>query len=134
MAVTVLQVLRWFPGGEAIFRAEQAFLSCSDAVGGHEDRISVLHDHLLQDIVSRLPAKDAARTAFLDAGADLPAGGADGFPHLRELIMFGNEMPGGHNLDHLLARSPVLDTFAVALSKMFECVHLHSQSFKCVLL
>lgn len=71
---------------------------------------------------------------FPDAGAGLPAGGADGFPHLRELIMFGNDMPGGRDLDHLLARSPVLDTFAVALSKMFERVHLRSQSFKCVLL
>ncbi|CAM0943327.1 unnamed protein product [Alopecurus aequalis] len=245
MAVAVLHVLRWFPGGEAIARAEHAFLSCSDAEAGHEDRISALHDHLLEDIVSRLPAKDAARTAVLasrwrhiwlstplvfhdhhllpsrdrghvaavarvlaahpgpfrtvsigycdfglhdrelaewprllaakaihdlvlvnmpadldrlpavpadilrcdsfrrlllgfwkfpDAGAGLPAGGADGFPHLRELIMFGNEMPGGRDLDHLLARCPVLHTFAVSLSKMFERVHLRNQSFRCVLL
>jgi hypothetical protein len=245
MAVAVLHVLRWFPGGEAIYRADHAFLSCSDAEGGQEDRISALHDHLLEDIVSRLPAKDAARTAVLasrwrqlwrstplvfhdrhllpsrdrghvaavarvlashpgpfrtvsighcdfgrhdrelaewprilankgvqdlalvnmpadfdrlpavpadillcdsfrrlllgfwkfpDAGADLPAGGPDGFPHLRELVMFGNEMPGGHDLDRLLARSPVLDTFAVALSKMFERVHLRSESFRCALL
>uniref|UniRef100_A0ACD5YMU5 Uncharacterized protein n=1 Tax=Avena sativa TaxID=4498 RepID=A0ACD5YMU5_AVESA len=71
---------------------------------------------------------------FPDAGTDLPAGGADGFPHLRELIMFGNNMPGGRDLDHLLSRCPVLDTFAVSLSKMFERVHLRSQSFRCVTL
>ncbi|XP_051209511.1 F-box/FBD/LRR-repeat protein At1g13570 [Lolium perenne] len=245
MAAAVLHVLRWFPGGESIARAKHSFLSCSDADGGYEDRISALHDHLLHHILSRLPAKDAARTAalasrwrhlwrstplvfhdhhllpsrdrahvaavarvlaahpgpfrtvsigycdfachdrelaewprllaakgvqdlalvnmpadfdrlpavpadvlrcdtfrrlllgfwkFPDAGAHLPAGGADGFPHLWELIMFGNEMPGGRDLDHLLARCPVLHTFAVSLSKMFQRVHLRNQSFRCVLL
>ncbi|KAM0851755.1 hypothetical protein ACQ4PT_052219 [Festuca glaucescens] len=65
MAAAVLHVLRWFPGGEAIARAKHSFLSCSDAEGGYEDRTNALHDHLLQDIVSRLPSKDAARTAAL---------------------------------------------------------------------
>jgi hypothetical protein len=43
-------------------------------------------------------------------------------------------MPGGRDLDHLLARCPVLHTFAVSLSKMFQRVHLRNQSFRCVLL
>ncbi|KAM0897444.1 hypothetical protein ACQ4PT_022578 [Festuca glaucescens] len=79
---------------------------------------------------------DKMRTTAANVAARQAVGGSDMLSkwHLQELIMFSNEMPGGHNLDHLLARSPVLDTFAVALSKMFECIHLRSQSFKCVLL
>ncbi|KAE8804110.1 hypothetical protein D1007_20077 [Hordeum vulgare] len=64
MAAGVRQVLDWFAGSEAILRAERAVLSASTTAGG-EDRISALHNHLLRDIVSRLHARDAARTAAL---------------------------------------------------------------------
>ncbi|XP_044407020.1 uncharacterized protein [Triticum aestivum] len=123
MAAGVWNVLDWFPGGEAILRAESAFLSASTAAGG-EDRISALHDHLLRDIVSRLPARDAARTAAL----------AYRWRHLRELTLLGVHMPDCDNLDHLLPRSPVLDTLVVVLSRIFHHIHLCSQSLKSALL
>ncbi|XBI50386.1 hypothetical protein VPH35_113797 [Triticum aestivum] len=243
MAAGVWNVLDWFPGGEAILRAESAFLSASTAAGAGEDRISALHDHPLRDIVSRLPARDAARTAALasrwrhlwrstplvfhdphllpsrqpelaaavarvlaahpgpfatvsirccdfrrqslelaecprllaakavrdlvlvnnmaadldhlpDAPAgvlscaslrrlflgyfrfpDTGAGREEGlFPHLRELSLLGVHMPDCDNLDHLLARSPVLDTLVLVLSRIFHHIHLCSQSLKSALL
>ncbi|RCV26042.1 hypothetical protein SETIT_5G213600v2 [Setaria italica] len=54
-------VLRCLPGA-AVTRA--GTLSASDDHDG-EDRISALPDELLRDVVSRLPIKDAARTAVL---------------------------------------------------------------------
>ncbi|KAM0904329.1 hypothetical protein ACQ4PT_018050 [Festuca glaucescens] len=67
MAGSIEQVLGWFPGGDAIARCRATSLSFSAAAAGYdgEDRISALGDHILRDIVSRLPVKDAARTAAL---------------------------------------------------------------------
>ncbi|KAM3347751.1 hypothetical protein ACQJBY_021582 [Aegilops geniculata] len=71
---------------------------------------------------------------FPDTGVSPPGGGADGFPHLRELSLFGTDDMLGGDLDRLLACSPVLDTLALVLSPTCERVHLRSQSLKCVLL
>ncbi|KAK1620931.1 hypothetical protein QYE76_026448 [Lolium multiflorum] len=65
MAGSVEQVLGWFPGGDAIARYSATSLSFSAPAVDGEDRISALGDHILCDIVSRLPVKDAARTAAL---------------------------------------------------------------------
>uniref|UniRef100_A0ACD5YWG5 Uncharacterized protein n=1 Tax=Avena sativa TaxID=4498 RepID=A0ACD5YWG5_AVESA len=64
---SVEQVLGWFPGGDAIARCSATFLSFPAAAACYdgEDLISPLGDHILRDIVSRLPVKDAARTAAL---------------------------------------------------------------------
>lgn len=71
---------------------------------------------------------------FPDTGVSPPGGGADGFPHLRELSLFGTDDMLGGDLDRLLASSPVLDTLGLVLSPACERVHLRSQSLKCVLL
>ena len=70
---------------------------------------------------------------FPDTGSGPTGGAADGFPHLRELSVFGTDMTG-RDLDHLLASSPVLDTLALILSRTCERVHLRSRSLKRVLL
>ncbi|KAF7110075.1 hypothetical protein CFC21_110230 [Triticum aestivum] len=57
---------------------------------------------------------------------------ADAFlPHLRKLDMIGISMTE-HDLDYLLAASPVLQTLTLALNSP-KRVHLRSQSLRCVL-
>uniref|UniRef100_A0ACD5ZE37 Uncharacterized protein n=1 Tax=Avena sativa TaxID=4498 RepID=A0ACD5ZE37_AVESA len=63
MATVIEDVLGYFPGG-AHALARSSSLSAAAGYDG-EDRVSALPDYLLRNIVSRLPAKDAARSAAL---------------------------------------------------------------------
>jgi hypothetical protein len=63
MATAIEDVLGYFPGGaHALVRSSS--LSAATGYDG-EDRVSALPDNLLRNILSRLPAKDAARAASL---------------------------------------------------------------------
>ncbi|CAL4975439.1 unnamed protein product [Urochloa decumbens] len=59
--------------------------------------------------------------------------GADVFPHLKEFSMLSASM-SEHDLEHMLACSPELETLALILSRMTKRIHLRSQSLKCMLL
>ncbi|CAO2170516.1 unnamed protein product [Urochloa humidicola] len=59
--------------------------------------------------------------------------GADIFPHLKELSMLCVSM-SEHDLEHMLACSPELETLALIIDRMTKRIRLRSQSLKCMLL
>uniref|UniRef100_A0A8I6YKA1 FBD domain-containing protein n=2 Tax=Hordeum vulgare subsp. vulgare TaxID=112509 RepID=A0A8I6YKA1_HORVV len=63
---------------------------------------------------------------------DLSRGADVIFPHLQRLNMIGNAM-SDHDLEYLLAASPVLKIITLARNKL-KHVHLRSQSLQCVVI
>uniref|UniRef100_A0A453PH81 F-box domain-containing protein n=1 Tax=Aegilops tauschii subsp. strangulata TaxID=200361 RepID=A0A453PH81_AEGTS len=63
MAAIIEKIMGWLPGGGNAVASAVSLSAAADYDG--EDLISALPDDLLRNIVSRLPVKDAARTATL---------------------------------------------------------------------
>ncbi|CAL4948923.1 unnamed protein product [Urochloa decumbens] len=59
--------------------------------------------------------------------------GADVFPHLKEFSMLSGTM-SEHNLEHILACSPELETLALIINNRTNHIRIRSQSLKCMVL
>ncbi|XP_022682428.1 uncharacterized protein LOC101770582 [Setaria italica] len=125
------------------------FSSAGDGAGAEEDRISALPDEIIRNVVSRLPAKNAALALRALPGAppaifslasvrclhlglwrfpntaDLPRGA------LRELTL-GCVVMEDRDLDFVLARSPVLETLVLYSSQKQVNLRIVSSSLRCV--